>query len=69
MSSNPNTLRVHTLLASSYPIPLTSRQIGRLLGMDPGTARMAVSRARTSGSIKAVRRIDHGLGYAYTVNV
>jgi hypothetical protein len=69
MSSNPNTLRVHTLLASSYPIPLTSRQIGRLLGMEPGTARMAVSRARTSGLLKAVRRTDHRIGYAYTVNV
>jgi DNA-binding transcriptional regulator LsrR (DeoR family) len=69
MSSNPNTLRVHTLLASSYPIPLTSRQIGRLLGMEAVVARKAVFKAKESGSIKAVRRIDHGLGYAYTVDV
>jgi DNA-binding transcriptional regulator LsrR (DeoR family) len=66
---NPNTLRVHVLLARSYPEPLTCRQIAAGLDVGVRVAQRAIDRAKASGAIRPTRSMNQGRVFAYTVNV
>ena len=69
MSTQPNTLKLHRLLAASYPEPIDHADLVRRLSLPARALDRAISHCVANGSVRRVRRLCACKGYAYTVAV
>lgn len=67
MSAMPATVRVHQLLAASYPEPLDTCDLVRRLGLSRRAVEFALLQGVRSGQLRKGRPMCAPQGYAYTV--